>query len=301
MPELPEVETIKRGLLKFILNKKVVRVKVSEKKSFIGEEPVVVGQKICAILRRGKALILELENSYSMMVHLRMTGQLVYRDKTVLSGVESAKLAGKLSDDKSFAGGHPTDTFFAGLPNKQTRVEIEFEEGSLFFNDQRKFGFIKVMKTEEVERDSFIAGLAKEPWEMTAAEFYKMLMRHKNALIKAAILDQKNIAGLGNIYADEALFFAKIHPATRAGKVTEKEAEQILLGARKVMTDSIESGGSTMATYVKADGTTGDYLELFAKVFSRTGQPCVRCGTKIKKIKVAGRGTHICPKCQELK
>ena len=118
--------------------------------------------------------------------------------------------------------------------------------------------------------------------------------------MKAVILDQAVVAGLGNIYADEALYMAKIHPERRAGTVTAREAEDLIEAAREVMERSIESGGSTMETYVKADGTKGDYLELFAQVFHRQGKPCVKCGTEIIKIRVAGRGTHICPKCQRL-
>ena len=124
-------------------------------------------------------------------------------------------------------------------------------------------------------------------------------MRHKKALIKPTILDQTVICGLGNIYADESLYFAKIHPERIVESLTDEEIHQLLIGARTVMQDSIDSGGSTMATYVKADGTKGDYLTKFAKVFRREGEPCERCGTEIIKIKVAGRGTHLCPHCQK--
>jgi len=229
-----------------------------------------------------------------------MTGQLIYRG----AGVQGVKTDGvglqDLMREDSFAGGHPTDSFFTELPNKQTRVEIKFEDGSeLFFNDQRKFGFMKVLATTGVESEKFIASLAPEPWKMTDEEFYQRLQRHKNALIKAVILDQKVVAGLGNIYADEALFYAKIHPKRLAGSLNFDEAKLLIEGAKKVMKESIESGGSTMATYVKADGTKGDYLKLFAKVFRREGEPCLRCGEIIIKIRVVGRGTHICPSCQK--
>ena len=130
---------------------------------------------------------------------------------------------------------------------------------------------------------------------------YEKLQRHKSAPVKAVILDQKIICGLGNIYADEALYDAKIHPKTLAGSLDFEEVKRLLSGARKVMDASINSGGSTMKTYVKADGTKGDYLQKFAKVFRREGEPCERCGEEIEKIKVAGRGTHICPKCQKVK
>ena len=278
MPELPEVETIRRGLSKFILKKKLVGIEVLCEKSFIGEP---VSGKVVAIRRFGKALVIDLEGGKSLMIHLRMTGQLIYDGK------------------ERYAAGHPSDNFVAKLPNKQTRVVLTFENGTLYFNDQRKFGFIKVIDTSEVEKDSFIKSLAKEPWKMEVDEFYEKLGRHKNSCIKATILDQKVICGLGNIYADEALFEAKIHPERKCGKVSKKEAEELLVAAREVMDKSIESGGSTMATYVKADGTKGDYLETFAQVFHKEGQSCPRCGEEIKKIRVAGRGTHICGRCQK--
>ena len=281
MPELPEVETIRRGLESFIKNAKITKVKVLCDKSFIGPKELVEKQTIKNIRRKGKALLLDLENGITMMIHLRMTGQLIFRG------------------DENFAGGHPTDSFFAELPDKQTRVIFELENGTLFFNDQRKFGFVKVLETAEVENDKFIKALAKEPWDITFDEFKKNLMRHKSAPIKAVILDQKVIAGLGNIYADEALYYAKIHPKHATGTLTDADIKNILEGAKTVMQASIDSGGSTMKTYVKADGTKGDYLRLFAKVFRREGEPCERCGTEIIKIRVAGRGTHICPKCQK--
>ena len=187
------------------------------------------------------------------------------------------------------------------MPNSQTRVEFDFEDGKLFFNDQRKFGFVKVIPTDEIEQDSFIASLGKEPWDMQAEELYQKCQRHARAPIKAVLLDQKVIAGIGNIYADESLFYAGVHPETRAGDLILLEVERILEGACKVMQASIDSGGSTMATYIKPDGTTGNYLELFAEVFRRNGEPCKRCNTEIIKLKVAGRGTHICPNCQKIK
>ena len=281
MPELPEVETIRRGLKDLIISQKIKKVTVSCEKSFFGDLTLVKGSVIKEIRRFGKALILDLDNNYSLMIHLRMTGQLIYDGK------------------ERYAAGHPSENFTSELPNKQTRVIIELENGTLFFNDQRKFGFIKVIKTEEIKKDAFIRKLAKEPWEMTAEEFSEKLLRHKNAPIKSVILDQTVICGLGNIYADESLFMSKIHPTRKAGTISKKEAEKLLKSAREVMQKSIDSGGSTMKTYVKADGTKGDYLEKFAQVFRREGKPCLKCGEPIIKIKVAGRGTHICPNCQK--
>lgn len=278
MPELPEVETIRRGLNKFILKESITSTDILCEKSFIGTP---ITGTVISIRRFGKALVIDLDNQQSLMIHLRMTGQLIYDGKS------------------RYAAGHPSDNFTADLPNRQTRVVLHFKNGTLYFNDQRKFGFIKALPTSEVEKDSFIKKLAKEPWDMTSDEFYDKLQKHPHSCIKATILDQSIITGLGNIYADEALFASHIHPERRSGTLTRQEADLLLESARAVMDRSIESGGSTMATYVKTDGTKGDYLELFAQVFRREGKPCPRCGAKIIKIKVAGRGTHVCPHCQK--
>lgn len=286
MPELPEVETIRRGLEPLILKKKIVQVDVDTqtRKAFQGDEKDVVDTIVVGLRRRGKALLIDLSNGMTMMIHLRMTGQLIWRG---------------IDERDNFAAGHPSKNFMAELPNSQTRVSFVFEEGALYFNDQRKFGFVKVLSTEKVEEEKFIRELAKEPWEMTTKELFERCQRHAKAPIKAVLLDQKVIAGLGNIYADESLFYASVHPAKKAGELTEEQVALILEGARSVMMESIDSGGSTMATYVKPDGSTGSYLENFAKVFRREGRDCVRCGETILKTRVAGRGTHYCPKCQK--
>ena len=280
MPELPEVETIRRGLKKFIISQKIVKIDILCEKSFQGTP--ILG-RITNVRRFGKALIIDLDNQHSLMIHLRMTGQLIY------------------DGEERYAAGHPSDNFTAHLPNAQTRVILKLENGTLFFNDQRKFGFIKTLPTSEVENDNFIKKLAKEPWDMTADELYAKFQKHKNSPIKATILDQTIICGLGNIYADETLFAIGIHPETKTGTLSLNETAELIRAASTVMERSIESGGSTMKTYVKADGTKGDYLEKFAQVFRREGQPCPKCGNQIVKIRVAGRGTHICPHCQRKK
>ncbi|MBQ3452827.1 bifunctional DNA-formamidopyrimidine glycosylase/DNA-(apurinic or apyrimidinic site) lyase [Candidatus Saccharibacteria bacterium] len=277
MPELPEVETIRRGLSQLIIQQKLTSIEVHCAKSFIGKP---ITGTVTNIRRFGKALVIDLDNDTSLMIHLRMTGQLIF------------------DGESRYAAGHPSDNFLADLPNRQTRVILKFNNGTLYFNDQRKFGFIKTILTSEVEGDPFIKKLAKEPWDMTPSEFHAKLQRHSQSCVKATILDQTIIAGLGNIYADEALFTAKIHPLTKSGALSLEKATTLLQAAREVMDRSIASGGSTMRTYVKADGTKGDYLEKFAQVFRREGKPCPICGSTIMKIRVAGRGTHLCPNCQ---
>lgn len=280
MPELPEVETIRRGLDELILQQKICEVKVFCAKSFQGDERAVLGRKIKKLRRFGKALVIDLSGGVSLMIHLRMTGQLIY------------------DGEERYAAGHPSENFVADLPNRQTRVEFKLEKGRLYFNDQRKFGFVKLIQTDQIKKEAFIQKLAKEPWAMTPEELWQKLQKHQKAAIKSVLLDQTVVCGLGNIYADEALFEAKIHPKRQAGSLTIDETKTLLMAMRQVMDVSLQFGGSTMRNYVKADGSRGNYLDLFAKVYQREGQPCANCKTRIVKIKLAGRGTHFCPQCQ---
>ncbi len=281
MPELPEVETIKRGLDKCIVGKCIKAVHVLCEKSFRGDPKLIEGCRIIGIRRRGKALLIELDNKLTVMVHLRMTGQMIYDGK------------------ERFAAGHPDESFREEMPGRFTRIYAELDDGVLYFNDQRKFGFWSVLDELGVATDKFLNNLGKEPWEMSGDEFWAMLQRHKAAPIKAAILDQHNIAGVGNIYADEACFYAEILPSRKCGNILREESDKLLEGICKVMQNSIDSGGSTMKDYVRADGTRGNYLEKFAMVFRKEGCECPRCGKEILKMRTAGRGTHYCAGCQK--
>jgi len=188
------------------------------------------------------------------------------------------------------------------LPDKSTRVTFDFSDGShLYFNDQRKFGWVRLMPTLEVPNIDFMKKVGPEPLEagFTAKEFAERFKRRARTSIKAALLDQTVIAGVGNIYADESLWGAKINPSRLVGSITEAEFNKLYTEVRSVMNLSIEKGGSTNRNYVDAEGKKGAYMD-FARVFRREGLSCPRCGTEIIKIKVAGRGTHICPNCQQL-
>lgn len=288
MPELPEVETIRRGLEPILIGQQVMGVVVLNEKSFHGSNNDILqfinGAIIKDVRRRAKVLIIDLSTDYSLVIHLKMTGQIVVRGAN------------------SWAGGHPNESFVEDLPNKSTRIYFILSAGTkLFFNDQRKFGWIKLIPTIAINELDFISKLGPEPLiGRPIKEFLRRIRRRNNTTIKAAILDQSVVAGIGNIYADEALWISKIHPLTRVRDLSDGQLRSILKGAIEAMTKSIESGGSTMQNYVKADGSRGNYLDLFANVFRREGQPCPRCGTNIEKIRVAGRGTHICPRCQQL-
>lgn len=289
MPELPEVETVKRGLNKLVIGKIIKTVSTDNQKSFpnakLEVDSFLINASINDVRRRAKVLIIDLSTNYSLVIHLKMTGQLVYVD----------------SNDR-FAAGHPSDSMINKLPDKSTRVTFEFTDGSnLFFNDQRKFGWVRLLPTLEVPNIDFMKKVGPEPLEpdFTVQEFTQRLKKRLRSPIKAVILDQSIIAGIGNIYADESLWGAMIHPSRKVESITDDEFKKLYEEIRYVMNLSIEKGGSTNRNYVNAEGKKGSYMD-FARVFRREGQQCSRCGGEIIKTRVAGRGTHICSFCQIL-
>jgi formamidopyrimidine-DNA glycosylase len=288
MPELPEVETVRIGLSKLLPGKKIIRIEHDWDKGFPNSETTVtayaIGARIQAVKRRAKVLLIELSSQYSLVIHLKMTGQLVFR-----------------SHKQHFGAGHPNASLVGELPDKSTRVIITFEDDSkLFFNDQRKFGWMRLLPTIEVPAIDFFQRVGPEPLgnTFTAKDFTQRLRARPKSAVKAVLLDQSVIAGIGNIYADESLWAAKIHPTTRVQDLSDRKAAALFLGLQNILRLSIEKGGSTDKNYVDAEGKRGSYLS-FAQVFRREGQPCTRCGTTIIKLRVAGRGTHICPYCQK--
>jgi formamidopyrimidine-DNA glycosylase len=289
VPELPEVETVKLGLKKRIIGKTIKAVDFDWPKSFPNSpedvKQFLIGNKIIAIRRRAKVLMIDLGSNYSLLIHLKMTGQLVY-----------------VGADR-FGAGHPNDSLVGSLPDRSTRVTMLFSDDSqLFFNDQRKFGWVKLVPTTAIKDLAFFQKVGPEPLpsDFTAQQFIPRVRRRANTSIKAAILDQTVLAGVGNIYADESLFVAKIHPARLVKNVRDDELTKLLEEIKAVMLLSIEKGGSSDRNYVNAEGKKGSYIS-FAKVFRKEDTPCQVCGTTIIKTKVATRGTHICPNCQRLK
>jgi len=289
MPELPEVETVRIGLSAFLPGKTVKAVEHDWPKSFPNAsadvQQFLIGAQILHVKRRAKVLIIELNTKYSLVIHLKMTGQLVYR-----------------AEHERFGAGHPNDSLVHDLPDKTTHVQLEFTDGShLFFNDQRKFGWVRLLPTAEVPHLDFFVKVGPEPLakDFTDTEFIQRLMRRRKSGIKAVLLDQTVVAGIGNIYADESLWGAKIHPETKVQDVPERQLKLLFKELQAVLRLAIEKGGSTDRNYVNAEGKKGSYMS-FARVFRREGKPCPRCGTIIIKTRVAGRGTHICPHCQKL-
>lgn len=294
MPELPEVETVRIGLQRLLPGRQVLSVDFDWPKGFPNAPEDVaaflVGAKVVEVTRRAKVLLIEFSSEYSLVIHLKMTGQLVFR-----------------SDDgrERFGAGHPNASLIGQLPDKSTRVTLTFGDGSrLFFNDQRKFGWMRLLPTLEVPNIDFFRRVGPEPlgdkegnvftWQILRDR----LQRRKNTNIKAALLDQSVLAGVGNIYADESLWGAKVHPTTLVKDLSDADIQNIHTALIAVLKLSIAKGGSTDSHYVDAEGKPGKYLT-FANVFRREGQPCTRCATTIEKTRVAGRGTHTCPQCQK--
>lgn len=293
MPELPEVETVKRGLERLIIGKSIQSVEFDWAKSFPNSlndvSAFLERATVTEVTRRAKVLLIGLSTGYTLVIHLKMTGQLVFVGKQQ----ENRK-------DERFGAGHPNDSLVGKLPDKSTRVQFLFTDGShLYFNDQRKFGWVKLIESHQVEHMNFIAKLGPEPLEdtFTSKLFTERIRKRQNTTVKAALLDQTVLAGVGNIYADESLWGASIHPSTRVKDLTDVQLKVLHREIIFVLKLSIEKGGSTDKNYVNAEGKRGSYID-FARVFRREGLACPLCGTAIEKIRVAGRGTHFCPKCQ---
>jgi len=369
MPELPEVETVKRGLEKLLVGHTIKAVSSDWQKSFPNSQTEVdqflVGAKVANVRRRAKVLLVDLDTDYSLVIHLKMTGQLVYvknkqtedrRTKIEEKNPQSSILNLQSSEPEArFGAGHPNGSLVGDLPDNSTRVIFYLDANTnnglvanarknrsteqnvarlrsvstadsdeavgqerwrsfglrpkagqsgpcLYFNDQRKFGWVKLYPTIEVPNIDFMKKVGPEPLDpsFTADAFAERIQKRANTTIKAALLDQTVLAGVGNIYADESLWGAQIHPATRVKDVPEKKLKKLFKELIFVLELSIEKGGSTDKNYVNAEGKKGSYID-FARVFRKEGTPCPRHpGTLIEKIRVAGRGTHVCPLCQKL-
>jgi len=288
MPELPEVETVRRQLLTKVLGKTIKAVEVFHNKTVDNDETIeekLVGKTIADIDRVGKLLIFSFvkEKDLFLLSHLKMTGQFFFVEKT-----------GDIS-----GGGHSVVAKdWSDLPGRHTRVAFYFLDGSvLYFNDMRLFGYAKL-----VDADSLKQARSKFGPEPIADDFdinwFVESVKKRKALIKAVLLDQKFIAGLGNIYVDEALWRAKIKPNRPANTLTKKESVALAIAAGDVMKEAIAVGGTTFQHFVDTDGEAGNFTEQL-QVFGRQGGVCSRCGGIIEKTRVAGRGTHYCPSCQK--
>jgi len=271
MPELPEVETIKSQLSKDIAGKKILDVEILLPK--IVKVPkqkfkwATVGARIKKIARRAKILIFELDNGWSFLMHLKLTGQLI----------------------------------FNGQKNKHTHVIFRFSDRShLLFNDLRQFGYIKLVKTADLPGFLEKEKLGPEPLnkDFTLEDFQAILAKKPKTKIKQFLMDPKNIAGIGNIYSDEILFEAGVLPGHPAENLTPSEIKKIFDAAKHILAWAVKLRGTSASDYLDAHGQKGKFLAQL-KVYGREGENCVKCEGKIQRLKMNGRSAHFCPICQK--
>ncbi|MFA5130986.1 MAG: bifunctional DNA-formamidopyrimidine glycosylase/DNA-(apurinic or apyrimidinic site) lyase [Patescibacteria group bacterium] len=291
MPELPEVETIRRDL-GVLVGKKITDLKIISPKTASHSaaffKKTLLGRRLIKIERRGKLLIFAFSSDVFLLVHLKMTGQLIYQ-----SGRN--KIVGGHS-----LGGETYEKSVGGeLPNKYTRAIFYFSGGGeLYFNDLRKFGYLKLVNKEE------LAAILKNnygPEPLTSeftAERLETILKKRSTNIKAVLLNQKLIAGLGNIYVDEALFAAGILPTRPANKIKPAETAKLVKEINKLITRAIFRRGTTFNNYVDSKGKQGNFSR-YLRVYGRKNEKCLVCGSSIIRIKLAGRGTHYCSNCQK--
>ena len=288
MPELPEVETIKRGLAKSVVGKTISDFDCDWKKminkSLVEYKKILKGLKIIAVRRRAKMLILDLTKDWHFLIHLKMTGQLVYASKV-----------------KCVVGGHPIEAGYQCLPNKFTHAVISFTDKShLYFNDIRKFGWIRLFSTAQLAKALEDIKLGVEPLspKFTVKYLKTWIQKRPHNQIKKFLMDSSVVVGVGNIYSDEVCFYARVKPTRKVKDLTAKEIDLIYKGIRSILEASIKAQGTTFRDFRKADGEAGGYSQKL-KVYGKYGQKCPICGGKIERIKMGGRSSSYCPKCQK--
>ena len=286
MPELPEVETIRLQLNSVLTGLKITGVQVLTAKSFQGKQSEIIGKKIIQVFRRAKITIIQLESNIFFAIHLKLTGQLIYRERN--------EKGSKYCEQK--------DGPFAvcRLPNKYTRVIISFNNGGkLYFNDLRIFGWIKTLKSlSELSVKNF--GPEADDEKTFSLGYFKKILGKSGKPVKLVIMDQEKLAGIGNIYANEALFAARILPTRKADSLSDKEISKLRLSIIKVLKDAIKHKGSSDKdeAYRQASGEKGTHQD-YLQVYGKTGRKCTSCKGLIKRITVGGRGTFYCPSCQK--
>ncbi|KKU28743.1 MAG: Formamidopyrimidine-DNA glycosylase [Candidatus Amesbacteria bacterium GW2011_GWA2_47_11b] len=264
MPELPEIETVKLQLRKVLIGQKLLESKF----------PQLAGKKVVGIERKGKVLLINFGPGLDLGFHFKMTGQLIYE-----------------AQGKRIVGGHPTEDFVNKMPSKHTRAVFHLSGGTLYFNDQRMFGWIML-------NPKFVDKLGPEPFELSVDQFISLISKRKKP-IKLVLMDQEIISGVGNIYANDACWEAKVNPRRLANTLTAKQYHDLYIGVVRVLREGIKYGGATAvdAKYIDLHGLGGHYQEHF-RVYDREGEMCHRGDGIIHRFELGGRGTYYCPKCQ---
>lgn len=288
MPELPEVETLKLGLQKYIKGREIVDVNVIDSKLLSGDPKEVIGSKISEVKRYAKGIVIELSNDYAIAFHIKLTGQLIYRDKTNVD-LEVLK------------------PFPSKVPNKFTRVDIILsEDAHLYFQEVRGFAWMKIVPLSEVKELPFFKTLGPEPFPSPGSdtpkltlEAFSKIVKKSNLSIKVLLMDQQKIGGIGNIYANDSLFEAKIDPRRKAKSLTSDETKTLFASLLKVLEKGMKYRGSSELNFVDVLGQKGEYQNHFL-IYGRRNKPCIRDdGGTVQKVYLGGRGTFFCEVCQK--
>lgn len=300
MPELPEVETIRLGLQKYLVGHVIDEVEIRLPKMVSGDTALVIGSRIIGVRRFGKGLVIDLDNQFSIAIHIKMTGQFIYKGPKVPKGTRVSEKAGGNLPHKHT---HIIFNLKSQKSNLKSKTkDLKVQDATLFYNDIRQFGWMKIVKSDKLKEISFFRDLGPEIFpsggqEALTLSQFKEILKNSKGPIKPLLMDQKKIGGVGNIYANDALYVAKIDPKRKANSLSADEAERIFEALKKVLDKGLEVGGASEWQYVNALGQTGSYQNFF-QVYGKVGKPCRRCGTIIKKIVMAGRGTFFCSRCQ---
>jgi len=286
MPELPEVETITRELNRAMIGA-TVRVVDIRLPKMVKLPPAMLRRalikaRLQRVYRRAKLCLFDFSNGQTMVIHLKMSGQLIWQ-----------------GSGRTVVGGHPIPGGTTELPNRYSHFIVSTSRGTLYFNDQRQFGFVRIIPTKRLPAWLESQGYGPEPLsgEFTYDLFLKIMRRHQAKRVKPVLLDQRVIAGIGNIYADEACHFSRVRPHRRIKTLSGRELKALFRGIRHVLMLSIRHGGTSVSDYRRSNGTKGS-MNRYLRVYGRAGQQCHRCGTTIVKNVLAQRGTHFCPGCQ---
>jgi formamidopyrimidine-DNA glycosylase len=292
MPELPEVETVRRGLMPVLAGRRIAAAEIRRpdlrRPLPPGLAARLAGARVEAIGRRAKVLLIDLEGGDTLLVHLGMSGRM--------------RVAGRLlGDDRHGGGAGAPEAHDAGAPGAHDHVVLTTEEGlRITFNDARRFGDMDLWPTARLREHRMLAGLGPEPLGGEfGAETLARAFRGKARPVKAALLDQRVVAGLGNIYAAEALHRAGIDPRRAAGRIGAARLARLAAAIREVLGEAIEAGGSSLRDHRRPDGEIGAF-QLAFRVYAREGAPCPRagCGGAVRRLVQAGRSTFYCPRCQ---
>lgn len=281
MPELPEVESVKNQLIKFLVGHKIVSVDLRNPRIFTGDPKDVTGATVKGVRRFAKVISIDLSNGNSLVIHIKLTGQMIYR---------GPNLPGVTTLSKKVVG---------GVPGPHTHIIFKFDKGGvLYYNDIRRFGWVKIIKTSDVEGTGFVGKLGPEPFGALTEKIFKEIIAKSKRAIKVVLMDQAKMGGIGNIYATDALWLAKINPKKLASELNDKEGKDLYKAILTVLKKGIERGGASELAFVTPDGSEGNYQTGFL-AYGQQGKLCTRCKqAKMIKFTLGGRGTYVCPVCQ---